>query len=327
MEFIMNGKVHGTMAQRILAANGDIGVLRMNGTLRKEEWKTFDEAIVAAARTRLVGVADLLSMGLVYGIPNGLGKMVLETERAGTIGEAEVSMSPLAKVKKDRQTFELLNLPLPVTMVDFGMELRVLLASRERGLPLDTSTGEEAGRSVAEKVENMLFNGSGLFTFGGGTIYGYTDHPDRNEFDLSGDWSDPGDVTTGEPIIQDILTGIQANHTAKHYGPYVLYVPTAYGVRLSDDYKANSDKSIIARILEMPQISGVKTADQLTAGNIVLAQMTQDVVRIVSGMDMTTVDWEGEGGYELNYKVITITVPQIRSDKNGNCGVAHGSEA
>lgn len=312
------------MSRKILAANGDFSKLRHNGTLQKDEWKIMDDAVARAARSRLIGVNDLINMGLTYNIPNGLGVMALESERAGTMGEATMGMSASAMAKKDRIAFDLVGLPLPVTMCSFGFELRVLLASRNKGIALDTANAEEAGRTIAEKIEDVYFNGSGDFTFAGNTIYGLCDFPDRNDFELSGDWSDAEEVETGEPIIQDILAGIMLLQQAKHFGPYMLYVPTAYGVRLSDDYKANSDKSVLARILEMPQISGVKTADKLLHNNICLVQMTTDVVRLVVGQDIITVDWEEEGGYDLNYKTLTISVPQIRSDKSGNCGVAHG---
>jgi uncharacterized linocin/CFP29 family protein len=324
----------GAMARKILAVNGDFKKLRkvrtlnepaMNGTLLKDEWKLLDDAVAKAMRSRLIGVNDLINAGLTLRIPNGLGVMTLESERAGTMGDATMSMSASAKATKDRITFDLVGLPLPVTMCGWGYELRVLMASQRKGVGLDTTNGEESGRAIAEKIEDVYFNGSGDFSFAGNTIYGLCDFPDRNEFDLSGDWSAPGTVETGEPIIQDILAGVYELHEAKFFGPYMLYVPTNYYVRLSDDYKAASDKSILSRILEMPFISGVKPADKLIANNVVLVQMTSDVVRLVIGQDVITVDWEEEGGYDLNYKTLTITVPQIRSDKNGNCGVAHGT--
>lgn len=312
------------MSRKILAANGDFSKLRHNGTLQKDEWKIMDDTVLQAVRSRLVGVRDLIDMGLTYPIPNGMGVMMLESERAGTMGAPTMSMSASAKAERDRITYDLEGLPLPITMCGFGMDLRVLLASKQKGMPLDTSNAFEAGRAIAEKIEDVYFNGSGEFTFAGKTIYGLCDFPERNDFELSGDWSDAEEVETGEPIIKDILAGIMLLKEAGYYGPYMLYVPTAYGVRLGDDYKANSDKSISSRILEMEDVKGIKTADKLTHNNIALVQMTTNVVRVVVGQDVITLDWEEEGGTDLNYKTLTITVPQVRSDKNGNCGVAHG---
>jgi len=50
--------------------------LRTLDTLRHEEWKFFDEAVIAEATRRMVGVGDLVANGLVRPVPNALGKLV-----------------------------------------------------------------------------------------------------------------------------------------------------------------------------------------------------------------------------------------------------------
>ena len=60
---------------------------------------------------------------------------------------------------------------------------------------------------------------------------------------------------------------------------------------------------------------------------VIMVQMTPDVIRAVIGMDMTTVRWETIGGMQLNFKVMAIHVPQVRADFLGQSGVAHGSVA
>jgi hypothetical protein len=54
---------------------------------------------------------------------------------------------------------------------------------------------------------------------------------------------------------------------------------------------------------------------------MVMVQMTPDVARAVNGMDITTVQWESQGGMRLNFKVMCIQVPQLRADYYGNCGI------
>ena len=54
--------------------------------------------------------------------------------------------------------------------------------------------------------------------------------------------------------------------------------------------------------------------------------MTSDVVRLVEGLPITPVEWTVEGGTIFNFKVMTIRVPQIRADQDGNSGVVHYSE-
>lgn len=342
LEVLQNGA--GPVSQKLMAANMQVGVLKPwigidghayitvmnnvgqpqvvrvnNATLRKDEWKQMDDAVLMAAQERLVGVADLYSRNLVYRLGNGLGTTVLEYEDMGELTAAELSMDGVTPNKRDRPEYSLKYLPLPIVHKDFQYNARVLAASRTRGVPLDVTTAQLASREVATKVEDMLFNGASTFTYGGGTIYGYIDHPQNNDVTLSVHWDASG--KTGEDILDDVRAMKQASIDAKHYGPWVLYVPTAYETVLDDDYKSESDKTIRQRILEISGINEVKVVDKLPADKVLLVQMTSDVVRIVEGLAMTTVEWPEGGGMTTNYKVMTIMVPQIRADQNGNSGV------
>ena len=75
--------------------------------------------------------------------------------------------------------------------------------------------------------------------------------------------------------------------------------------------------------VEISGIEAVRTADYMTANNVVLVQMSSDVVRVVEAMPLTTVEWGTEGGLIHNFKVMTIMVPQIRADQNGASGITH----
>jgi len=344
LEYIKKGAT-GPIGNKLLANNMDIGVLKpwigddgrvyqsviVNGvatavplvnataTLRKDEWKQMDDAVLFAAQERLVGVTDLYSRNLVYQIGNGLGKTVLEYEDLSELTAAELTMDAVTPSQKDRPQYDLKYLPLPIVHKDFSYNIRALSASRNGGMPLDTTTAALAARQVSEKVEDMLFNGASTYAYGGGTLYGYVDFPSANSVTLSVNWD--ASAKTGELILDDVRDMKQASIDAKHYGPWVVYVPTAYETVLDDDYKAASDKTIRQRILEIEGITEIKVVDKLAANTVVMVQMTSDVVRIVEGLPMTTVEWQEGGGMTTNYKVMTIMVPQIRADQAGNCGV------
>ncbi len=322
MDYIHNGKIIGNVAQKLLAHGFNPAVLRTNATLLKDEWKAIDTEVQKVAEERLVGVADLLQRNQTHQLSEGFGTMSFESERSSDISEAERSMDGMSRSKGDAQEFDLVNLPLPITHKDFQLSARVLTASRKRGDSLDTSMSGLATRKVAEENENVLFNGAGGYSFGGGVLYGYTDHPNRNTFTTK-DWE--AGVTTGEEILADVLAMIKINQADKYFGPYYLYVPSGYDTKLDEDFKANSDKSIRERLLQINSIEEIRVSDQLAAGQVVLVQMTSDVVRIVRGQDPTPIEWEGEGGMVLYFKVMSILVPQIRADFNGNSGVCHGS--
>ena len=238
---VINGKAYATVAQALLANGMNPNALRTNATLRKDEWKQFDEAIIMVAQNRLVGVADLMSRGLVYNIANGLGTTVLEYEDVSDIEAAQVSMDAVTRGDGDRVEFDINYLPLPITHKDFQINIRVLEASRKLGNPLDTTMAELAARKVAEKNEEYLFRGASSFAFGGGIIRGYVDALNRNPVTLSTDWD--ASACTGEDILDDCRAMKQASIDALHYGPWVMYIPTAYETVLDDDFKAASDKT------------------------------------------------------------------------------------
>jgi hypothetical protein len=75
--------------------------------------------------------------------------------------------------------------------------------------------------------------------------------------------------------------------------------------------------------MKIAGIKGIKVVDTLTADNILLVQMTSDVVRLVRGMGIQSVEWQVEGKFITKYKVMTIQVPQIRSDQAGRSGIVH----
>jgi hypothetical protein len=61
----------------------------------------------------------------------------------------------------------------------------------------------------------------------------------------------------------------------------------------------------------------------MPSNNIVMIELSSEVVRWVTGMNMQNVQWSSEGNLVHNYKVMTIQVPQIRADQDGNSGIVH----
>lgn len=313
----------GTMAEAMLACNMDVSKLRMatNTTLRKEEWIKMDEAILKAARRRLNGVADLKSRGLVYNLGNALATTVLEYETVSQLGRAKMTMDGEVQGERDRLTFGMGYLPIPIVFQDFSINARVLAASRTRGSNLDTTTGEEAAITVAEELETILFQGASSFTYGSGVLYGYTDHPNRNLGTFTA-WT-----ASGADPVKNIRDMKQQLLTKRFYGPFVVYISSAYETVLDDDYVIGYPKTIRQRIMEIGQIADIKVADFLPVSTLLMVQMTSNVVRMVGGMPLTNLEWKEGAGMRTYYKVMTIDVPQIRADKDGNCGVCHWTAA
>jgi uncharacterized linocin/CFP29 family protein len=297
--------------------------LRTLDTLRHEEWKFFDDVLIEEAKIRLVGVGDLIRLGLVTNVPNALGKTVLGYEKISDMDPATVSLDGLGRTPNDWQEFQLNQIPLPITHKDFFLNLRALSASRTSGEPLDTIHVRTAGRVVAEKAESMLFVGGP--TYGGMPIYGYTTHPNRNTgaFDGANHWGVP--AKTGASYLADMLAAIAALHADRMYGPYLVYVPADAGVQIEKDYNAGSanPESVKQRLMKISSVLDIRTADQLPSANVVVVQATADVVTWVNGESLRTVQWDEGGGFKVNFKAWQIAVPLVRADMDGRSGVFH----
>jgi hypothetical protein len=120
----------------------------------------------------------------------------------------------------------------------------------------------------------------------------------------------------------------QSSVDAYHYGPWKIYFGTSWLQYLDNDYStAYPGVSVRDRVTNVAGITDGGTLDYLTGYQVLLVQQTSDVVREVIGMDITTLQWETNGGLLLHYKVMAILVPQLRKDINGNTGIVHGNTA
>jgi len=75
--------------------------------------------------------------------------------------------------------------------------------------------------------------------------------------------------------------------------------------------------------MEIDRLEKIQTVDQLTASNVVLVQATRDVVAMVTGETLQTVQWDVQGGFVIKFKAFAIQVPLIRADAQNRSGVIH----
>jgi hypothetical protein len=298
-----------------------VPLVQKNASLRRDEWKALDEAVLAVAETRLGGVQDLYDNGLVFDLGgNGMATTVLEHHTQSSAFEAEVTMDGATRAKNDRPDYDTAYTPLPITHVDYQIGARELAASRKLGNPLDTTDAERAARAVLLKMEQMLFT-STSYAFGGGTIYSYINHPRRLTVSMGTNWA--SDTTAN--ILTDVIAMKAALIGANQFGPFALYIPQNCETKFDADYSVsgNSLMTLRSRILMMENVKSVKVVDTLPTGNAVMVNLNRNTVRMVRGMGMQNVEWTVEGGMINKYKVMTIQVPQIRADSSNQCGVCH----
>lgn len=351
VDFIYQGKTSGGVASALLRNKMDTDILRpfvgadgnnyynkmVNGklkavmtnnlaVLRRDDWLRIDEAVVRAAKPVLRAVGDLRAAGLSKTI-NGMATPVLAYEMMSDITKATMSMDGLREGEKDHPELDIAYLPIPILHKEISFSARQLSIATQGANPfaLDTDTIEMAARRVAEEAEELLIGTLGSYAFGGGTIYGYTNYPGRETKSMTlptaGGW-------TPEVFIDELLDMVQALKDNFRPGPYMMYVSSNWNKSLNSDYSStyNGD-TLRSRVQKIEDITAVRQLDYLTGYQVLLVQMTSDVIRLINGMDIRTVQWSEKGGMELYFKIMAILIPQIRTDIDGNAGIAHGVAA
>jgi uncharacterized linocin/CFP29 family protein len=251
-----------------------------------------------------------------------MSKTVLETENVSDISAAIISMDGVRKSEGDRPVFDLSNLPLPIIHKDFQFSARQIAASRNGGSPLDTTAAELAGRRVAEAVDALTIGNLTAYKFGGGYVYGLRNFPRALPKVIT---SPEASGWTPATLVQETLEMRSQSQGAYHYGPWMLYCSPDWDAYMDDDYSSQKgDLTLRDRLKKIEGIEGVVTLDTLPDYDLLLVQLTSDVIRMVVGMDVVTVQWPSEGGMLMNYKVMCIIVPQLRADHNGNTGIVYG---
>jgi uncharacterized linocin/CFP29 family protein len=261
-----------------------------------------------------------MSKGLTFSLPNALGHTRLEWEKVSDMEGAIITMSGLSQSQNDRIVYDLDGMPIPIIHKDYFINLRALAASRNKGEALDTTQARYASRKVSETIETLAFDGATVLG-ANNPIYGLRTAPYRNTGSLSESWL----TASGEDIVKDVIAMTTALVDDNMYGPWTLYIPSGVAIRFAEDYKTDSDKTIMARILEIPGIQDIKWTKDLPANEVILLQTTSDVIDLVDGMSPTTVEWESHGGFVINFKVMAIIIPRIRNDFLNQSGIAHYS--
>jgi uncharacterized linocin/CFP29 family protein len=242
-------------------------------------------------------------------------------------------MDPAQQGEGDRPEFDLVNLPLPVVHKDFSFNARQIATSRNNGVPIDVSMAELAAKRVAEEVEKLTLGTLGTYSYGGGTIYGFVNFPHR----ITKALTDPAaSAWVPQTLVKEVIAMRQQSINAFYYGPWMMYVSPGWDAYLDEDYfhidaSMGTAQTLRERLRKVDGIQDIRTAHFLEDYQIVLVQMTSDVVRMVVGLDITTLQWETLGGLKVNFKVMAIIVPQLRSTvaaiANHTTGIVHGAVA
>jgi hypothetical protein len=307
-------------------------VIHNAAVLRQNDWKMIDEAVVVAARPRLRFFGDLIDAGLQVNIPNALSKTTWQYERQSSISPATISIDGLRRSDGDRPNYDMAQMPLPLITKDFSFSARQIMVSRSSNMPIDTTTASLAAGMVAEQVEKLALGVLPQYNFGG-NLYGVCNHPNR----ITKLFSNPR-FTNGQrdpawypsKLNQEILDARLALNQAHFYGPYALYHSPDFDEVLDDDYSItfnglSNSLTLRERLLKNDTIKSVRSCEFLPAGTLFLIAMTASTIEAVNGLDIATVQWQTEGGFEIHFKVLCMMLPRIKADYYGNTGILHGT--
>lgn len=317
---------------RSLQESGELSIpaLRALSPLSERAQIMVDKAVVEVGLDRLTVAADVMAAGLTYPLTDPLSVTQLEWEVTQMTGGAQRTMTPSARGEFQMPDRTYARLPIYLTTDDFSLSIRTLKMSQRVGQPLDTSLIKQATRRVNEALEDAIINGATALdgqplVVGGYSAPGILNAPNAAQYPLAKAWDG---TASGSEIFKDVQAMIALAQANKKYGPYNLYVNTAYGNALAADYAdVKGDNTIRERLLKTEGLKAIKSADMMPLKKVALVQMTSDVIDIVSGQPPTVIPWTSLDGFTLFWLVMAIQVPRVRSDYDAKSGIVIGTKA
>lgn len=293
-------------------------------TLEKDEWETLSDRMIQLYRENLVGVQDLRNAGLTRGL--SLATQVDLWQTISGFTEAEVTMDGETQSEEDRITYNTQGVPIPIVHKDFRISERELSTSRRMNNDLRTDGVSDATRQVTEMLEDILFTGwtPQVSDHNGNTfsLYGYTDHPQRNTPSATGDWGTPGNIRDDFVEMVDVMD--ENNRTGGGFWTY-LAPPQWREFRSAVDPDGDGNLTVRERVMKEfdQEIGMVKRAGRLPDGEAVMIDPSPDVVELAVAEDVQTIEWQSGSGMSNKYKVMAAMAPEIKSDNQNRSGIVH----
>ena len=325
-------------------------------TMRYRDWVRVDTAVVMAARKRLQFWADLAAANS-YGGFNAMATKSLGYESTNDPGEAVVDMDGTAPSMSDTPLYQLEEMPLPITHCDFTIKMRDQAVSSNSSQPLSVRMAEAAGRRVAERIEKTAIGVQTGVTYNPyvdssfisrtPTNYGLLNFPQNLVYTSATDPRSTG--WDPDKTHNDVLAMRQKLINNRFTGPYNLYYSDDWDTYLDGPYYKLVTSGAVAPNQSLRQalegigsISKVQRLDWLMSAQpsdyrsfeklatyypftMILVQMTREVAEAVNGQDITTMQWEVSGGWEIRCRVWAIQAARFRSDYYGSCGICVGT--
>lgn len=200
--------------------------------LSPERWRELNMAVVEVARRRLVGRRFLDLYGpLGAGVQSVHNDVFTGTDRAGIGILGEEPTPPVRTTGRQMLT-------IPILYKDFSLYWRDLQTSEQFGTPLDMSAAAGASSFVADREDDMIFNG--VKELG---LPGLINVPGRQTMPL-GDWNKVGTA------LATVSGAIERFVESGYFGPYCLVMSPHLYAKLAR-FVENTGVSEIGHIREL----------------------------------------------------------------------------
>lgn len=245
-------------------------------------WEQLDGAMIAAAKSQLVGRRLLHIEG-----PYGLGlKMVPTDDAVIAEGAPEVVAST--------------SIPLALIRTTFTLGARDLASYERDGVALDLANVAQAAMACARLEDDLIFNGSKALK-----ATGLLNTAGNNKVKLSA-WAKVGDAA------DDVIKTLTVLDDSGFHGPYSLALASSRYNLLFRRYPQGNQTEMAH--LQTMVTEGIFKAPILKDGGVLLAS-GKPFASIVLGQDMM-IGFIGPSGGELEFSISESLALRIRQPKS-----------
>lgn len=294
--------------------------LQTNAFLNREEWEVLDKAVIEMGKSRLNAYQDLSGLKRRSSLAAWYSKWRVASERVA----ADVTMDFRTRLNEDRTDKKTYGVPIPIISAKYSLGRRELMSARAAGQQIETFEAQEAAAAVTEKAEDILINGDTSVVVSGSSIPGYRTLSARDTATAAAyGGGDFGTISNITPTFLGMLAALAAK---RYYGPFNCYIHSTQYHQMLEFYTDGSGQTALERVESLPAIKSVKANDLITtAGDLVMVQMTRNVVDLEVALTLENRRWEAPDGSAMFFVVMMSAVPRLKTDYEGNAGIAHAT--
>ncbi len=303
------------------ASAKDARLIANASSVRHEDFLTIQDQLVSIRRRKLTAIMDLMSAGLSFN--EDISQQLVGFENSSDMEDADQDMNP-NMTDFEGSDFEKEFVPCPVTHKGFRVDWRQGSFDYKRSVSMDNAI-----RKVAERLEKTLVNGNDkiVVSYGGQNhpLYGYTTHPNRgtNATTMS-DFTNIANIGNfHKEIIRE--TGLMwSTQGGLELDSVMLYVANDIFTNLQDDYKADSERSALAKTRDNTFIKDVKALESLTGNQMVLVEMQSSTIQLAVEADIQVIPYiKAQPMESQKWACYGAMTHLIKSDRKGKTGIRH----